>query len=106
MFDPVSLVAPYTVRSRLLLKENWKISGQSWDDELPEDIRIKLLEWHSGLLLLEQLKFHRCYFPGPVNQIELHKSLGDSLQDVFCANGFLRAQLSSSHKTQISFIFA
>ena len=30
---------------------------------------------------------------------------GDSSQDVFCAAGFLRARLSSSHKTQISFIF-
>ena len=31
--------------------------------------------------------------------------VGDSSQDVFCAVGFLRARLSSSHKTQISFIF-
>ena len=30
---------------------------------------------------------------------------GDRLQDVFCAVGFLRARLSSLHKTQISFIF-
>ena len=44
VFDPVGLVAPYTVRARLLLKYIWKISGQSWDDELPEDIRDKYLE--------------------------------------------------------------
>ena len=30
---------------------------------------------------------------------------GDSSHDVFCAVGFLRARLSSSHKTQMSFIF-
>ena len=41
VFDPVGIVAPYTVRARLLLKNIWKISGQSWDDELPEDIRHK-----------------------------------------------------------------
>ena len=51
VFDSVGLVAPYTVRARLLLKDMWKISGQSWDDELPEDIRVKFLEWHSGLPL-------------------------------------------------------
>ena len=39
-----------------------------------------------------------------MDQIDLHM-FGDSSQDVFCAVGFLRAQLSSSHKTQISFIF-
>ena len=44
VFGPVGLVAPYTVRARLLIKDIWKISGQSWDDELPEDIRDKLFE--------------------------------------------------------------
>ena len=104
VFDPVGLVAPYTVSARLLLKDVWKISVQSWDDELPEDIRDKFLEWHSGLPLLWQLTIPRCYFTEPVDQIELHM-FGDSSQDVFCAVGFLRARLASSHKTQISFIF-
>ena len=55
VYDPVGLVAPYIVRARLLLKDIWKISGQSWDDELPEDIIDKFLEGHSGLPLLGQL---------------------------------------------------
>ena len=104
VFDPVGLVAPYTVRARLSLKDIWKISGESWDDELPEDIRDKILEWHSGLPLLGQLTIPRCYFTEPVDQTELDM-FGDSSQDVFCAVGFLLARLSSSHKTQISFIF-
>ena len=96
MFDPVGLVAPYKVRARLF-KDIWKISGQSWDDELPEDIRNKFLEWHSGLPLLGQLTIPRCYFTEPVDQIE-HHVFGDSSQDIFCAFGFLRARLSSSYK--------
>ena len=39
-----------------------------------------------------------------MDQIQLHM-FGDSSQDVFCAVGFLRARLSSSPKTQISFTF-
>ena len=104
VFDPVGLVASYSVRARLLLEDIWKISGQSWDDELPEDIRDKFNEWHSGLPLLGQLTITRCYFTESVDQIELHL-FGDSSQDVFCAVGFLRARFASSHKTQISFIF-
>ena len=77
VFDPVVLVAPYTVRARLLLKDIWKISGQSWGEELPEDMRDKFLEWHSGLPLLGQLTITRCYFTEPVDQIELHM-FGDS----------------------------
>ena len=69
-----------------------------------EDIRDKFLEWHFSLPLLGQLTIPRCYFTEPVDQIELHM-FGDSSRDVFCAFGFLRARLSSSHKTQISFIF-
>ena len=98
VFDPVGLVAPFTIRVHLLLKDIWKNSGQSWDDELPEEIRDKFLEWHSGLPLLGQLTILRCYFTEPVVQIELHM-FGDSSQDVFSAFGFLRA-----HKTQKSFI--
>ena len=47
VFDPTGLVAPYTVRERLLLKEIWRIHGQQWDDELPVDIKTKFLAWHS-----------------------------------------------------------
>ena len=104
VFDLVGLVAPYTVSDRLFLKEIWKISGQSWDDELPEEIRDTFLEWHSGLSLLGQLTIRRCYFTEPVDQIELHM-FGNCSQEVFCAVGFLRARLSSSHKTQKAFIF-
>ena len=35
MFDPIGLVAPYTVRARLLLKDIWRLNGQQWDDPLP-----------------------------------------------------------------------
>ena len=44
VFDPVGLVAPDTVRARLLLKYIWKISGQSREDELPEEIKDKFFE--------------------------------------------------------------
>ena len=37
VYDPIGLVAPYTVGARLILKDNWRVSGQSWDDELPKD---------------------------------------------------------------------
>ena len=72
---------------------------------MPEDITDNFLEWHFGLPLLGQLTIPRCYFTEPVDQIELHM-FGDSSQDVSCEVGFLRARLSSSHKSQISFIFS
>ena len=33
------LVTPFTVGARLLLKDNWRVSGQHWDEELPRHYR-------------------------------------------------------------------
>ena len=100
VFDPVGLVAPYTVEARPLPKDQGptlgrRIAGRHID---------KFLEWHSGLALLGQLTIPRCYFTEQVDQIELDMFC-DSSQDVFCEVGFLRARLSKSHKTQTSFIY-
>ena len=35
VYDPIGLVAPFTVGARLILKDIWRVNGQSWDDELP-----------------------------------------------------------------------
>ena len=59
VFDPIGLVAPYTVRARLLLKEIWRIHGQQWDDELPVDIKTKFSAWHSGLPSLGKMSIKR-----------------------------------------------
>ena len=104
VFDPIGLVAPYTVKARLLLKDFWRISGQKWDDDLPEEIKKQFLEWHSGLHLLGSLTIPRSYFTEPFDRIELHM-FGDSSQDVFCAVAFLRARLASSHQTELAFVF-
>ena len=104
VFDPIGLVAPYTVKARLLLKDIWRISGQKWDDDLPEEIKQQFLDWHSGLPLLGTLTIPRSYFTEPFDRCELH-TFGDSSQDVFCAVSFLRARLAKSQKTELAFVF-
>ena len=37
LFDPIGLVAPFTVGARLIIKDIWRVSGQHWDEELPKD---------------------------------------------------------------------
>ena len=87
VFDPIGLVAPYTVRARLLLKEIWRIHGQQWDDELPFDIKTKFLAWHSGLPSLGKMSIKRSYFSAPVDWVELHM-FGDSSEEVFLCCSF------------------
>ena len=45
VFDPIGLVAPFTVGARLLLKDIWRVSGQHGDEELPKDTVERFLEW-------------------------------------------------------------
>ena len=42
VFDPIGLVAPFTVGAQLLLKDIWRVSGQYWDEELPKRHRWKV----------------------------------------------------------------
>ena len=104
VFDPIGLVAPYTVRASLLLKDIWRLSGQQWDDPLPIELCRRFTEWHSGLPVLGQLKIPRCYFDFSVDEVELHM-FGDSSLDVFCSVAFLRAQKNACSKCQLAFVF-
>ena len=104
VFDPTGLVAPYTVRARLLLEEIWRIHGKQWDDELHVDIKSKFCARHSVLPSLGKMSKKRSYFSAPVDWVELHL-LGDSSEEVFCAVAFLCALVKTSFETQVAFVF-
>ena len=104
VFDPIGLVAPYTVRARLLLKDIWRISGQQWDEPLSRELQGKFIEWHTTLPILGRLTISRCFFDTPVDQIELHM-FGDSSQDVFCSVAFLHGRSVVTNESKIAFVF-
>ena len=106
VYDPIGLVAPYTVKARLLLKDIWRLSGQKWDDVLPDDIVTKFTDWSSELGSLSEIVIPRSYFPRNVERLELHM-FGDSSQDVFSAVAFLRGKMVSKHgsSTELAFVF-
>ena len=105
VFDPIGLVAPFTVGARLLLKDIWRVSGQHWDEELPKHTVEKFLEWSVELPKLAEITIPRSYFSGNFKHLELHM-FGDSSQEVFSAVAFLRAQVntSSGPKTVLAFV--
>ena len=106
VYDPIGLVAPYTVTARLLLKDIFRLSGQQWDNKLPEDVGEKFLEWTAELPKLSEITIPRCYFRGIIESVELHV-FGHSSQDVFSAVVFLRARVDSNEgtETQLAFVF-
>ena len=105
VFDPIGLVAPFTVGARLLLKDIWRVSGQHWDEELPKDTVERFLEWSVELPKLAAITIPRSYFSGNFEHLELHM-FGDSSQEVFSAVAFLRARVttSSGFQTELAFV--
>ena len=106
VYDPIGLVAAYTVKTRLLLKDIWRLSGQKWDDVLPEDIVTKFTDCSSELGSLSEIVIPRSYFQRNVERLEL-PMFGDSSQDVFSAVAFLRGKIVSGHgnSTELAFVF-
>ena len=104
VFDPLGIVAPFTVVARVLWKDIWKLKEQQWDDPLPEDLSRRFDDWCSGLPLLQDFAtIPRAYFSSPVKEIELHM-FDDCSKEIFCAVGFLRAKCQGSNIAHLSFV--
>ena len=87
VFDPIGLVASFTVGARLLLKDIWCVTRQHWDDEQSQDEVQRFLAWSADL---PKLEFPQSYFTGPFDNAELHV-FGNSSQDILGSVAFLRA---------------
>ena len=66
VFDPIGLVAPFTVGARLLLKDIWRVTGQQWDDELPQDRVQRFWAWSADLPKLETSKLLKVFLLDPL----------------------------------------
>ena len=106
VFDPIGFVAPFTVGTRLLIKDIWCVTRQHLDDELPQNRVQRFLVWSADLPKLEKIKIPRSYFTGPFDNVELHV-FGESSQDIFSAVAFLRARVTTPTgkvKTKLAFV--
>ena len=91
IFDPIGVVAPYTIKARLMLKEVWRLHGQQWDEVLSEELTEEFLHWSKALPELSTLELQRCCFSEAVESLELHV-FRDSSKEVFGAVAFFRAR--------------
>ena len=105
VFDPIGLVASFTVTARLLLKDIWRLIGKNSDNTVPIEMMNRFKVWSLDLPKLCNLTILRSLFSGVFDQLELH-IFGDSSQDVLSLVAFLRASvnLGSSERTEIAFV--
>ena len=94
LYGPIGLVAPYAVKAQLLLKNIWRLSGQQWDDNLPNHIVDRFVQWMEELTKLIEKTIPRSCFAAQADKVELH-IFGDSSQDVFLSVAFFRGKVTS-----------
>ena len=54
MFDPMGILSPYTIISKVLFQQLWN-RGLQWDENLPEDIKQQWHIWKSELPVLNEI---------------------------------------------------
>ncbi len=59
LFDPLGILAPYTIQAKVLLQEMWA-KGLSWDEEIPMDLRQEVTKWYSELRIVPEMTLNRC----------------------------------------------
>ena len=59
LFDPLGLLTPFTIRSKILMQETWN-AGIDWDEKVPDTIKQKMRKWFQELQMLDLIKVDRC----------------------------------------------
>lgn len=104
LYDPLGLIASFTVRGKILLQDVWR-SGIQWDEKLPD----RLIEiWRrivEDLPKITKIRIPRCYSSmiPRATKIELH-TFCDSSEIAFAAVSYLRVLGEEDRQVDISLV--
>ncbi|XP_052271566.1 uncharacterized protein LOC127872276 [Dreissena polymorpha] len=59
LFDPIGLLAPLTIRAKMLLQDMWT-AGLTWDENMDEELTNSAREWFEELRELRSISIPRC----------------------------------------------
>ena len=94
LFDPLQFLAPFTVRAKVLMQEIW-MAGVDWDEELPENLKVKWEKWVSELPQLSNVAIPGCLRRAYPENIELHL-FSDASNEAFASVGYLVCRYQDS----------
>ncbi|XP_054272891.1 uncharacterized protein LOC128993157 [Macrosteles quadrilineatus] len=100
IFDPLGLIAPTTVKGRLLVQDIWR-TKLGWDDVVTPELSLKWKAWMDEVKSLRTLKIQRCYFNTRVSDsVELHIFV-DASEEAFAATAYLRQENKDTYETTL-----
>ena len=94
VFDPLGILAPFTIRAKCLIQKIW-LGGWNWDDVITDpELLAQWLQWQQELTDMDCVRVDRCYRPDsrPVVKCQLHV-FGDASENAFGVVAYLRFEL-------------
>ena len=97
IFDPLGLLAPFTVKMKILFQELCSETS-GWDDPLSNDLKAKWKSILTELISLNNVRIRRCYFQSSAKptSIQLH-GFSDASKAAFAAVLYLRSAYEDGH---------
>lgn len=92
IFDPLGLLGPILIKSKLLIQEMW-ILNISWDETIPQDLHYKWNQFKKELILIKNIKIPRQSLFSLSIRIEMH-GFADSSEFAYGACIYIRCVLS------------
>ena len=96
IYDPLGLAGPFTVRSKIMMRQLWASKTKlDWDDPVPEACREDWTKFFSDLFDMNNIKFGRCLKPTDAVGDPALVIFSDGSNDAYGACAYVRWALSS-----------
>ena len=100
IFDPLGLISPFVVRSRVIMQEVWRLKIQ-WDEVLPETIQAAWKEWLDQVFVVPDIKITRWSgVKTKATHYQIH-TFCDASEEGYCVAVYIRIKQGSVITTNL-----
>lgn len=91
LFDPVGFLSPCIIVAKIIIQELWT-AGIAWDDQVPEPVRKRWIEYHKALVAAEKIRFPRWIGVRTEVKIQFH-GFADASEAAYGAVIYIRCEM-------------
>ena len=92
LYDPWGAVTPFVIKGKILLRSLWT-SKLDWDDNIPQGIRLKWVEFFTEMFELSDIVFKRSVKPKNAAKMPILVIFSDASKEAYGACCYVRWEL-------------
>lgn len=104
LYDPNGFIAPFIIRSKMLMQDIWRLKDTQWDDEVSVEIKRKWQEIHASIPRLNEFKIKRWIGTDKNRKIQIH-GFCDASDKAYGTSIYIRSS-DESNQIMISLLSA